>query len=254
MARNKVNPVTNFVRSGSLSSALETHAEQRLVTYFHYALTLKILIDQIYSRTGTDTPYLNFVSLKATDQVGTGIREKGNTSRYTFDKNQLMGTLPVTSFSSCDAAHFCNLGVQGNLTSLLGSNQEHALYSNLVAFAGDARILPQKVNVGPDRKIDVAHQELIRSQLQGSPSNNKGAITSKHNYDNYISVARNKMIVYRDSKNNIGEIGLAECAQSYINFYDRPQSYHNAIFLDFAKRHMNEIRHYKLTVSDYVAW
>jgi hypothetical protein len=121
-----------------------------------------------------------------------------------------------TGFTNVDAAHFCNLGVKPGFASQIDMTnpQISALYEFAKTLAGNTRWLPQLVNIGPDRKIDILHGKAAKTMLaQGGPTVTRKRIGE---YVGMATLQLNEYIKYCQKRH---KAGVAACAACYIAGY-----------------------------------
>ncbi len=206
-------------RSGSLGQALTDHAYQRVIHFFLFVFALDALCRRLRTlgAPSTATPGRQFV-VKATHQIDTGLRSD-DPAYYGFPVNDpKVVTFFATACGRMDAAHFCNLGVAPGLGTLVGQagGDQHVtdIYEFAKRLAGDTRLLPQQVNIGPDRIIDVLHGVLAAEFFAaGIP------VVSTANLAAYLARATAAMTSYQAKKVQKGRLGIAACCQVYIDVY-----------------------------------
>ena len=208
------------VFGGTLHHELRSHAMQRADFFFYFVTTMKIVVAEINRQRARQlkpsVPDASFVLAKATDQIGTGMRSADDITYADFDpKDESVVDRPTTMFTRADAAHFCNLGLALDLASAcLASDFTRDGYERLKVYAGATKLLPQQVNIGPDRKVDVMHAELAPRMLGDG-----GVIFTRDRVATYRLAAVDALETYRDEKRRAGLKGLAACAQSYLDTY-----------------------------------
>jgi hypothetical protein len=157
----------------------------------------------------------NWVLHKATDQIGSGLRSQR--SVYTdFDKDDPeVVEQPTTRFTRSDAAHFCNLGLKPGLESACqGSDFLRDGCERLKVYAGNTMLMPQAVNIGPDRVIDDLHGTLALEMLDDGQT-----IFTRQRVAACVSRASEAMSDHRDGRIELGELGLAACTAVYLKAY-----------------------------------
>jgi hypothetical protein len=118
-----------------------------------------------------------------------------------------------------DASHFCNLGIvdkyQG-MFSIMGIKDRtlSALYNNLEATCANTRWLPQRVNIGPDRRVDKFHGDLATKILESG----KPPVSVSH-LKEYVLGATMELSDYQKSQVHKGNHGIAACVDAYIDCY-----------------------------------
>lgn len=208
------------VFAGALRHELESHALQRTEGYFYYLVTMKIVVSAL-NRLGAAAgkPALRhaaFVMAKATDQIGTGMRSEDIDTYNPFVTDD-PGVVdkPTTLFTRADAAHLCNLGLSLDMAAACSvSAFTRDGYERLKVHAGATKLLPQQVNVGVDRKIDFVHAHLAPRMLDDD-----GLVFSRDRVATYREAAVLAVTAYRDEKRQTGALGLAACADCYLQTY-----------------------------------
>jgi hypothetical protein len=212
------------VLSGNLTESLRRHADQRARHFFFYLFAMQALVNYLSTRGGPVLRATSGLSVTATHQIDTGFRS--NAKEYPhFDRRDAgVVSLGTSHFGRTDAAHFCNLGLQPGFVRLLerwisssaASSDPIPLrfYELLKKLSGDTEQLPQQVNIGPDRVIDVMHGNLAGELLKsGKP------VVSRRNVALYRDEATARMTRYRDGALEKGELGIAACADVYLGCY-----------------------------------
>lgn len=208
------------VFAGALRHELESHALQRAEVFFYYLVTMKIVVAEINRhRAGHSLPSLpdaGFVLAKATDQIGTGMRSDDTATYAGFDpKDAQVVDKPTTMFTRADAAHFCNLGLSLDFAAACqASDFTRDGYERLKVHCGATKLLPQQVNIGPDRKVDLLHASLAPRMLTDGE-----LIFTRDRVAAYHAQAVLALQGYRDEKAAAGLEGLAACAQCYLDMY-----------------------------------
>ncbi len=208
------------VFAGALRDELEAHALQRAEFFFYYLVTMKIVVAEINrARARQQRPSLpdaSFVLAKATDQIGTGMRSDDKDTYAGFDpKDEAVVDKPTTMFTHADAAHFCNLGLSLDFAAACqASDFTRDGYERLKVHAGATKLLPQQVNIGPDRKLDVLHASLAPRMLGDG-----GLIFTRDRVATYRAGAVAALEAYRREKKDAGALGLAACAKCYLTMY-----------------------------------
>lgn len=208
------------VFAGALRHELESHALQRAEVFFYYLVTMKIVVAEINRqrarRQQPSVPDASFVLAKATDQIGTGMRSDDTATYAGFDpKDEHVVDKPTTMFTRADAAHFCNLGLSLDFAAACQASEfTRDGYERLKVHAGATKLLPQQVNIGPDRKLDVLHASLAPRMLGDG-----GLIFTRERVATYRAEAVAALQTYRDDKKAAGLAGLAACAQCYLDMY-----------------------------------
>jgi hypothetical protein len=208
------------VFAGSLREELRGHALQRAEVFFHFLVTMKIVVAEINRhrarRQQPSVPDASYVLAKATEQIGTGMRSADEITYRDFDpRDEKVVERPTTMFTRADAAHFCNLGLSLDFAvACQASDFTRDGYERLKVHAGATKLLPQQVNIGPDRKLDLVHADLAPRMLGDG-----GLIFTRERVASYREEAVAALEGYRDEKRHAGLPGLAACAQCYLDLY-----------------------------------
>jgi hypothetical protein len=208
--------LTAALLSGSLGDELKKHAFERCRHFFLYLITIKA-IEHVNNTLSPKAPItaLSGLEVKATDQIDTGFiqetahyEEFDNTDEHIVDQ-------PTTSFTKMDAAHFCNLGIKHSFAGKLDLKNAvlRDLHAALKVYAGNTRLLPKRVNIGPDKKIDTLHGKLAREILGDGQ-----AICSRGRINDYVIKATLSLNAYARA-NDKKKKGVAACARCYIAAY-----------------------------------
>ena len=208
---------TAVVKAGSLGYELKGHVFERATHFFYLIITMKMVVAELNAIGGAGTPHRHskWVSVKATDQIGTGLRTEGvdYTAFVKTDGNVV--DQQTTLFTKGDAAHFCNLGLKpGFDVACKASPFTRDGYERLKVYAGNTMQLPQKVNIGPDRKIDVVHGRLAPEMLDDDKP-----ILSRARISVYQAKATEAINEYKLDKAQKREHGLEACADCYLQTY-----------------------------------
>lgn len=208
------------VFAGRLGDELEAHALLRTEGFFYYLVTMKIVVSEINRlRAAQQRPtvaHSAFVLAKATDQIGSGMRSDDTATYSDFVAHDPeVVNKPTTMFTRADAAHLCNLGLA---TALVQACRDTPFlrdgYERLKVHAGATKLLPQQVNVGVDRKIDVMHAKLAPRMLDDGD-----LIFTRDRVTTYREAAQQAVTEYRDEKRREKALGLAACAECYLRMY-----------------------------------
>lgn len=214
--------------AGSIGDALLMHARERVIHFFMFLFALDAACRRIAALgTGVVIEPGNAFEVAATHQIDSGFRST-NADHYDFDETDpKVVDKPSTSCRRTDAAHFCNLGLEARIFAQLataGAQDAHArdLLDMVKRLAGNTKQLPQRVNIGPDRVIDVLHGELAGIFLRAVrpmtvPPRNQ--VVSRANLAAYLTAAIAAMTVYRAQQLVYGRDGLAACCDSYLAVY-----------------------------------
>lgn len=209
---------TAVVKAGSLGHELRGHAFERATHFFYFVVTMKMVVFEINRGGGAGTPFRSshWVSVKATDQIGSGLRSDDEVYSDFAKKDPKVIEAPTTRFTQADAAHFCNLGLKPGLdAACLASPFLRDGYERLKVYAGNTMLLPQQVNLGPDRAIDVLHGEIALEMLDDG-----NTIFTRERVKHYRKKATERITAYRGAKKAKGADGLAACADCYLLAYD----------------------------------
>lgn len=213
---------------GKLENALHYHTQERAIHFFLYVFYMKVLVTHL-----NKAPYAlklaedEGVEVVATDQINTGFRSTniGPGAYHAFDSGSA-STLQesASAFTKMDAAHFCNLGIKPKFVTKIAkytSDAHHAVdpipmdfYETLKRICGDTELLPQRVNIGPDRVIDKVHGQLAGKMLKGAAK-----VISQKTIEDYKAAAAAAMTEYRDAARNKGDLGIVACADCYLAIY-----------------------------------
>ena len=206
--------------SGTIGNALLMHARERAVHFFMFVFAL----DALCRRVGVVNPAVKIAAadafvVAATHQVDSGFRSK-DPVHWGFDEDDPKVVLnSSTSCRNTDAAHFCNLGLEAIAWARLaaghgGDTHAFDLIEMVKRLAGDTKQLPQRINIGPDRVIDVLHGELAGIYLRaGRP------VVSRANLNAYLTAATAAMNTYKAEQIRLKRLGLAACCDVYLDVY-----------------------------------
>jgi len=208
---------TALVKAGSLAHELKGHALERGAHFFYFIVTMKMVVWELNRIGGAGTPhkFSKWVSVKATDQIGSGLRSDDAVYSRFAKHDPGVVELPTTQFTDSDAAHFCNLGLKPGLDAACKANDFTSDgYERLKVYAGNTMQLPQKVNIGPDRKLDILHGELALEMLDDDK-----VIFSRDRVKAYQRLAIERLTDYKRDKHTKKEFGLEACADCYLHTY-----------------------------------
>jgi hypothetical protein len=213
--------------SGDLRGALHRHTRERARHFFYYLFTMKALVNYLNQKAKLGLAADKGVEVAATEQVDSGFRRlKTHAASYRAFGNADAGVVNLTAsnFGSMDAAHFCNLGIKPAFVSRISQfiSQKYRasdpipfdLYEELKKFSGNTQLLPQRVNIGPDRIIDQMHGDLAGPMLIASTK-----VVSAANVSKYRTTAVERMEEYRETAVQNGDHGIAACAACYLEVY-----------------------------------
>jgi len=217
--RNKTSRVPGAANlSGRLGDMLQLHAFERCRHFFLFLYTIKA-IEYLNNKDTSRTPIsaANGFEVKATHQIDDGFRsgDSGHTDFRRGDEEIIDET--GSAFTNTDAAHYCNLGIKPSFTNQLDMSNRHVfdMHEQLKVFAGNTMWLPQIVNIGPDRKIDVLHGELAGRFLRDTSS----AVCSRTRIATYIDEATQRLTGYALQQKKVKNYGKAACAFCYVTAY-----------------------------------
>lgn len=208
---------TAVLLSGALGEELKAHAFERCRHFFLYLIKIR----QIEYLTVAANPKSRLkavqgVEVKATDQIDDGFRLNIKDHKE-FDKDdEGIVDLATTNFKSMDAAHFCNLGVKHDFAAKIDLKDRRIsdAYAQLKVYAGNTRWLPQRVNIGPDRIVDVLHGILATQFLKDGK-----AICSPARIKKYVAEAKSRLTRYAILQRKKKGRGIAKCAMCYVDAY-----------------------------------
>lgn len=208
---------TALVKAGSLGHELMGHAFERAAHFFYFVVTMKMVVYELNRLGGPGTPhrYSAWVSIKATDQIGSGLRSDDEVYSAFVKTDPGVVEQQTSRFAEGDAAHFCNLGLKAGFDAVCRATPfTRDGYERLKAYAGNTMLLPQQVNIGPDRKIDVLHGELALAMLDS-----EALVFSRDRVQQYRKAAAAAIAEYKDAKTEARQLGLAACADCYLQAY-----------------------------------
>lgn len=208
---------TSINLSGALATELPQHAYERCRHYFQFIATMQA-IELLTKKLdpGSTLTALSGIEIKATDQIDDGFRSTDPDHTEFRADDAMVVNDQATAFTNVDAAHFCNLGVKAGFASNIdmANPQISALYEFAKTLAGNTRWLPQLVNIGPDRKIDVLHGKAAKTMLaQGGPTVTRKRIAE------YVAMATLQLNDYIKYCQKRHRAGVAACAACYIVGY-----------------------------------
>ncbi|WP_157406476.1 MULTISPECIES: hypothetical protein [unclassified Janthinobacterium] len=199
--------------SGSLDAALSRHAADRILHFFFFCFYVEITCDYLAIYNVCILPK-DAISPHATHQVDKGVRNKAMEKLDVY--SSAPANLTVTGHGSMDAAHTNNLGLTDPFVracekyaisdQLLGR-----LYTCCENFCSNTTLLPQSINLGPDKVVDQVHRDMYNEIF--SMSSKKPRITEGKvcHYLNHASNLLQEMAIKKVEKNV-----LAETAGYYI--------------------------------------
>jgi hypothetical protein len=207
--------------SGVLKDELRKHAYERCRHFFLYLFFYKALIDWLNAKYNYGLSAKGLLKIHASHQADTGFRSS-DAQHSEFDATDATIVDKIcTAFLRMDATHFCNLGIDpayGIKISTLGSqdNMVFTLYNSLACVCSNTRLLPQRVNIGPDKIIDALHGELA-THILGS---GKPPVTAS-NMELYFDSAKKALGTYKAEQQSAGKNGTAACVDAYLECYNK---------------------------------
>lgn len=205
---------SGVVLSGTLRAALVEHTKERMRHFFLFLYTYRMLMAVLQCTSGT---WAKYVSVKATHQIDVGLRRDEGWDIIFKDADASVLDLPASAFKSVDASHFCNLGLAPSLAGLCAQSTDKRsqfLYDSLVKFCGGTRLMPRRINIGPDRVVDKAHGDLctkfLKQMTEGS------APISRPFFEAYKEQVVTRMTQYAASQASNGNSAVAEAALIYV--------------------------------------
>lgn len=241
---------TSVVVGGTLRTAIPGHTYERMRHFFLYVYLYRMLTARLNGAHGGAFGPAAGVSEIATHQVDEGMRST-DLSYHGFDnKDPKVVDKTATAYTRMDAAHFCNLGIHGPFASAAakaGTADPVArdLYEGLKRVCGNTRLMPQRINIGPDRVIDRLHGRLARAMLDDTPP-----ITTA-NFLTYVTEAARDLRDYRIKQHGFGNHGVVACVDLYLSVYaDKTQI--DGIWRIVTGNAWGDCAAYKFTVGDYV--
>jgi hypothetical protein len=208
--------------SGTLGSMLTKHAFERCRMFFHFVVTLKLLVAYTNNRYKSSFSDTHAYTDHATHQEGSGFRQAGVPERAAFDKADVtcLDTMTGTNATRTDACHLCNLGLDGKVIQQITVAASadllvHKLIENLVSMHGSTQQLPQAINLGPDKQIDQVHRDLAAFML----ADTSGPIFSRTRIRQYADAATARLEAYKLARTSYP--ALVAAAQLYIDAYQQ---------------------------------
>lgn len=201
--------------SGTLRVVIAEHMKQRMRYFFNflYLYRMLMLLLDIAPKDWT-----RYVSATATFQIDTGTHSDHD-DLLKFDRSDVsVLDLPATAFGDMDAAHFCNLGLQNGLGLLCAKSTDDrvsSLYERLKVVCGDTRLMPKRINIGPDRIVDKVHGNLAEEFLKEMGTQNKPPISPEF-FRRYTVAIGDRMSTYAAGQASRGKDGVAAAARAYI--------------------------------------
>ncbi len=234
-----------------LKREIELHAESRMRFYFRFIFYVSSITSRLNKKSKKLLRATDFVDYKATHQWGSGHRKKDVGAQESTHKTERKSD----DFRSVDAAHKCGLGISPSLTKLVEQSEDPSvkrLYEEIMRVISDTRLLPQRVNIGPDKIIDELHRKRAKDDLAGISS--VVPIFNQHVAATYLSHAYKEMEVYREknrqimtgdksSKKGDSKSDRAMYAGIYLNFYRNWENIHRIV--------TSEVRIYCIDANKY---
>jgi hypothetical protein len=234
--------------SGVLKDELRKHAYERCRHFFLYLFFYKALIDWLNTKYTFGLSAKGLLKIHASHQADTGFRSS-DPQHSEFDATDAtMVDKTCTAFQRMDATHFCNLGIEPGYDikiSNLGSQDQmvFTLYESLACVCKNTRLLPQRVNIGPDKIIDALHGMLATKILaSGTPP------VTASNMKDYFDIAKHELGTYKIVQQFGGKNGTAACVDAYLECYDKDGE---ELWRSIANNVVSECFALKLTEADY---
>lgn len=237
---------------GSLKDELRRHAFERCRHFFLYVFYYKALTQHLNGPShNLGLGPADAVFVNASHQIDEGFRSD-DVGYYAFDaKDPKVVDKDCTACGNMDAAHFCNLGIVGTCqvrfaNVATGDKAVFCLYECLKTICGNTRLLPQRVNIGPDKRIDGFHGKLAKAILtSGKPP------VSKTHLADYLKGAAAAFADYRASQLKAGNAGIVACIDCYLACYQHDG---DALWQTIVGNAVSEctVPLYQLKVDDYV--
>jgi hypothetical protein len=148
--------------SGDLESALQRHGADRILHFFYFCFYVELTCDYLTRLKFPISPR-EAITDHATHQVDKGTRSS------TIQKLEVYSLSPadlrVTGHGSMDAAHTNNLGLSRDFVKLCERNSAsdpvvYKLYGYCKDLCSNTTLLPQSINLGPDKVIDKIHRDM----------------------------------------------------------------------------------------------
>ncbi|RON08927.1 hypothetical protein BK659_11800 [Pseudomonas brassicacearum] len=183
------------LESGTLDDALRRHSAERIRHFFLFCFYVEVTCDYLSTIHGETFEPTSVITDHATHQVDTGVRDSKR-GKLELD-SQTPADLQVTGWGSMDAAHFNNLGLKDNFLQKgkqLGEYDPMVsdLLSRCVDTCRNTRWLPQAINLGPDKVIDIVHRVVHIQTLSPTSAAPCASLTNIRLYiDMAISMLKN---------------------------------------------------------------
>ena len=202
------------VLAGTLRHALVGHTKERLRHFFLFLYLYRMLVHVLQA---PPAEWAGHVSVKATHQIDVGLR-RDEAWDVVFRKDDAsVLDLAASAFKRVDASHFCNLGLAPSLGALCaesGDVRATALHAQLASVCGNTRLLPQRINIGPDRVVDKAHGDLCLEFLSRMAEGT--APISRAFFNAYKDRVVSRMAAYRAAQIANGNDAVAEASGIYM--------------------------------------
>jgi hypothetical protein len=202
------------VLSGTLRAAILAHTKERMRHFFLFLYVYRMLV---YVLQIPADSWARHVSVKATHQIDVGLR-RDEAWDIAFKKDDVsVLDLQASAFRRVDATHFCNLGLAPSLAALCARSPDGRamhLYNALERVCGNTRLMPQRINIGPDRVVDKAHGDLCLAFLKQMATG--AAPISLPFFAAYRELVVARMTAYGKGQADKGNEAVAEAAGIYI--------------------------------------
>ncbi|WP_172329310.1 hypothetical protein [Mangrovicoccus sp. HB161399] len=213
-AREHMEPSPGaVVLAGTLREAIVGHTKERIRHFFLFLYTFRILMHVLKLPAGD---WAGLVAVAATHQVDAGLRRDEGWDQVFAKTDGSMLDLPATAFRKVDAAHYCNLGLAPRLAGLCSASEDvraEPLLNALKLICGNTRLMPQRINIGPDRVIDKLHGDLCMAYLKQMGQG--AAAISPAFFDGYRAAALERLEEYAKGQAEAGNAAVAAAARLY---------------------------------------
>ncbi len=210
------------VESGPLRESLPRHAFERIRHFFLFCFYVELTCDYVETLHGIKFNPLHVTTHCATHQVDSGTRLKSGAPLNKKSKQPLEES--TTGHSRMDAAHFNNLGLTADFLrrlDRLGDDDEMVseLRSRCIDMCRNTRLLPQAINLGPDKVIDRIHETVRLRTFDASATEPCISVT---NIRLYLDMAVSALKIMTDRKAH--EPTLQATGDLYIEGLTRAES------------------------------
>ena len=194
--------------SGGLEDALIRHAADRITHFFYFCFFIEITCDYLSKVHGKVISPKEAISPHATHQVDKGMRDA------TLDKMDVDSSSPsslrVTGHASMDAAHTNNLGLsEPFIRACVQYGGQDSMVSQLYYlcedFCSNTTLLPQSINLGPDKVIDTIHRDMYNAVFSMWSTAPRITDSNVGLYSNKAKWALSSMAVKKVDKNTLAE-------------------------------------------------